>query len=103
MKTTNGDQCEYCGCEEWRVSSTLIQCAGCETVWGRVNGQWVVDPETMPVDALRAAQGRCAAHAAGPLLDEWEQLPGDVRCDPELAGLARAMAALSSAMENPTV
>lgn len=42
-----GDPCE-CGAVDWRVTTTLIECNGCGRIWGRVNGQWVIDPESVP-------------------------------------------------------
>jgi hypothetical protein len=41
------DQCE-CGAEDWQTSATLISCKRCGRVWGRVNGRWVLDPDSVP-------------------------------------------------------
>lgn len=42
------DPCEYCGSTSWNITATLIGCYGCGVVYGRVNGAWVLDPDTMP-------------------------------------------------------
>lgn len=36
-----GDRCPRCHADHWRISATLIECAACETQWGRVNGLWM--------------------------------------------------------------
>jgi hypothetical protein len=40
------DRCE-CGADDWQTSATLISCKQCGRVWGRVNGKWVLDPDSI--------------------------------------------------------
>lgn len=40
--------CEYCGAKDWNITATLIGCHGCGVVYGRVNGAWVLDLDTVP-------------------------------------------------------
>lgn len=40
--------CEYCGGTNWNVTATLIGCRGCGVIYGRVNGGWVLDLDTVP-------------------------------------------------------
>lgn len=44
----SGAACEYCGSTNWDVTATLIGCRGCGVVYGRVNGGWVLDLDTVP-------------------------------------------------------
>lgn len=39
-----GDRCPRCDGDSWRMSATLIECALCETQWGRVNRLWLEVP-----------------------------------------------------------
>lgn len=39
--------CE-CGAVEWQMSATLIGCKRCGRHWGRVNGAWVLDGDSVP-------------------------------------------------------
>lgn len=50
-------------------------------------------------DYYRRKQGEKAAKAAGPLLDAWEALPNDVKCDPELSQVASRLRDLEEAMD----
>lgn len=40
--------CEYCGSVEYDISATLIVCADCGATYGRCNGEWRLDPDTIP-------------------------------------------------------
>jgi hypothetical protein len=51
------EPCEYCGGTTWTITATLIQCDGCCVLYGRCNGRWVLDPDTVP-RALRAELAR---------------------------------------------
>ena len=46
---SSDDACPYCAESTYDVAATLIVCVGCGATWGRVNGFWVVDKETIPV------------------------------------------------------
>lgn len=37
-----------CGHCDWAVSESMIWCQICGRTWGRVNGAWVLDEETIP-------------------------------------------------------
>lgn len=37
-----GEKCEFCGADNWSISATLISCLGCDALWGRVNGIWIL-------------------------------------------------------------
>ncbi len=43
----DGDPCK-CGSRSYNITATLIGCRGCPRVWGRVNGLWVLDPDSEP-------------------------------------------------------
>lgn len=49
------EPCEYCGAKDWNITATLIGCHGCGVVYGRVNGAWVLDPDTVPRGAREMA------------------------------------------------
>lgn len=44
------DKCE-CGSNDFTVSATFIECKACGRTWGRTNGKWVLDPDTVPTTA----------------------------------------------------
>jgi len=43
----DGDPCA-CGSRSYGITATLIDCRGCGRIWGRVNGLWVLDPDSEP-------------------------------------------------------
>ncbi len=55
-----------------------------------------INPEVVK---LRKEQTRRAAPHVGNVLDMWEQLPNDLKTDPDLEALARALDSLNEAME----
>ena len=44
----DGNDCEFCGHEDYTVSPTLIRCNNCGVLHGRVNGVWIVAEDTIP-------------------------------------------------------
>ena len=42
------DFCEFCGNNEYIIGATLIQCTRCGVTYGRCNGLWRIDDETIP-------------------------------------------------------
>lgn len=48
MESEAHDPCEYCGSTQWAITATLIGCQCCGVVYGRANGVWVLDPDTLP-------------------------------------------------------
>lgn len=51
MKIEQGDPCEYCGGHLWYMTSTLIRCANCGVLYGRCEGLWRLDPDSIPMPA----------------------------------------------------
>lgn len=45
--------CDYCEGRRWEISATLIRCATCGVLYGRCDGLWRVDPDTIPKVAER--------------------------------------------------
>ena len=58
MYGATGEQCQ-CGADDWIITATLIGCACCPRVWGRVNGQWRIDQDTVPPLAQDTREQRC--------------------------------------------
>lgn len=48
---------------------------------------------------MRARQSRRAMPLIGPLLDRWDELPNDVKCDEELEKVAAVIERIDAAME----
>lgn len=42
--------CPYCEGTKYDVRATIITCLDCGTIWGRVNGAWVLDTDSVPTD-----------------------------------------------------
>jgi hypothetical protein len=40
--------CGFCRAEDWETSATLIRCRSCGATWGRCDGSWRVEPDTVP-------------------------------------------------------
>ena len=68
----DGDEaCEFCGNIEYDISATLITCTRCRATYGRVNGLWIIDAETIPKDSTRLTDdpvnsGSCNADDLAP-------------------------------------
>ncbi len=81
----SGDRCE-CGANDWETTATLIRCRGCGRVWGRVNGAWVQDPDTVPPAARGpdlqkpAASGESCPYCVGTASACGEYGPGGYTC-----------------------
>lgn len=54
---------------------------------------------TDTLEKLRREQSARAVESVGNVLDQWEQLSNDLRADPELEALSKAMDALNEAMD----
>lgn len=52
-KTFKKSPCEFCNSVNFEISATLISCCGCGVTYGRCNGLWRIDHDTVSVDQLR--------------------------------------------------
>jgi hypothetical protein len=56
-------------------------------------------PAPAEVEILRQEQAAAVMPLIGPLLDAWDGLPNDVKCDDELSGVRRSIGAISRGMD----
>lgn len=49
----DGEPCEFCNCTRWTITATMIACKGCGALYGRVNGSWVLDPDSVQARAAK--------------------------------------------------
>ncbi len=86
-------RCLVCGLQTcwWHYESEAIE------AWNRRPAE-----DEGERDVFLKQQARCAMNVVPDLLDAWDEVPNDVKSDPELKRVARHMQKLYEAMDEPT-